>query len=506
MTAGAQPAATVQPRGAADLHHYFPSATDGLPACRPSEVVDLADGDSFELRIAPVVNRVGDTEVRMLAYDGSIPGPTLRVRQGAELTVLVRNDGDHETTVHWHGLRLDNAYDGVPYETQAPIPVGGSFTYRLRFPDDGVFWYHPHVREDYGLEMGLYGNIIVDPLDEAWPPADREALVTLDDVLIEDGRIAPFRIDGPTHTAMGRFGNVMLTGGYTDLRLDAAAGEVVRLFLTNTANTRIFKIVVPGARMKLIGGDNGRCERDEWIDDVLVSPSERAVVDVLFAEAGTYPIEHRTIDGIYPLGSVRVSENPASRSLVQTFETLHSNPALAEERVRLDEALRRAPDKTLVFTASMPMAHSGHGHHDAHAHDSGDGVEWEDLMADMNAQSDASNMVWQLVDEETGDANGAIDWRFSVGDRVKLRLVNTMHSDHPMPHPFHVHGAGRFLVIARDGEPNANLMWKDTVFIRAGETVDILLELTQPGLWMAHCHIAEHNQDGMLFTFRVDAA
>jgi FtsP/CotA-like multicopper oxidase with cupredoxin domain len=124
----------------------------------------------------------------------------------------------------------------------------------------------------------------------------------------------------------------------------------------------------------------------------------------------------------------------------------------------------------------------------------------------MNAQSDASNMVWQLVDEETGDANGAIDWRFSVGDRVKLRLVNTMHSDHPMPHPFHVHGAGRFLVIARDGEPNANLMWKDTVFIRAGETVDILLELTQPGLWMAHCHIAEHNQDGMLFTFRVDAA
>ena len=103
--------------------------------------------------------------VRMLAYNGSIPGPTLRVRQGSEITVRVRNDGDHETTVHWHGLRLDNDYDGVPDETQAPIPVGGEFTYQLRFPDDGLYWYHPHVREDYGLEMGLYGNILVDPAD-----------------------------------------------------------------------------------------------------------------------------------------------------------------------------------------------------------------------------------------------------------------------------------------------------------------------------------------------------
>ena len=121
------------------------------------------DGDTYDLRIAPVANQVGDTRVRMLGYNGSIPGPTLRVAQGSEISVRVRNDGDHETTVHWHGLRLDNAYDGVPHETQDPIPVGGEFTYRLRFPDDGVYWYHPHVREDYGLEMGLYGNIIVDP-------------------------------------------------------------------------------------------------------------------------------------------------------------------------------------------------------------------------------------------------------------------------------------------------------------------------------------------------------
>ena len=109
----------------------------------------------------------------MLAYNGSIPGPTLRVRQGSEITVHVRNDADIEATVHWHGLRLDNAYDGVPHETQAPIAVGGDFTYRLRFPDAGLYWYHPHIREDYGLDMGLYGNLIVDPVDDDyWPPVE----------------------------------------------------------------------------------------------------------------------------------------------------------------------------------------------------------------------------------------------------------------------------------------------------------------------------------------------
>jgi FtsP/CotA-like multicopper oxidase with cupredoxin domain len=142
----------------------------------------------------------------------------------------------------------------------------------------------------------------------------------------------------------------------------------------------------------------------------------------------------------------------------------------------------------------------------AHGHDSGDGLEWEDLMPDINARTDASNMIWKLTDEATGATNAAIDWKFTVGDRVKLRLVNTMDSDHPMHHPFHVHGAGRFLVIDRDGEPPTNLAWKDTVLVSADEKVDLLLEITEPGLWMAHCHIAEHNQNGMMFSFRVDPA
>ena len=115
-------------------------------------------------------------------------------------------------------------------------------------------------------------------------------------------------------------------------------------------------------------------------------------------------------------------------------------------------------------------------------------------MPEINRASDSRNMIWKLVDRDTGNENGEIDWAFHVGDRVKIRLENGMDQDHPMHHPFHIHGAGRFLVLARDGQPDDNLVWKDTVLVRSGETVDILLDVTNPGLWMAHCHIAEHNQ------------
>src|SRR5688500_15760603 len=139
----------------------FPTALSDLPKAQPAGMVTLADGAQFNLRIEPVQKAVGDATVRMLAYNGSIPGPTLRVQQGSELLVNVINEGDLEATVHWHGLRLENRFDGT-HETQAPIAVGGRFSYRISFPDPGVYWYHPHIREDYGQELGQYGNILVD--------------------------------------------------------------------------------------------------------------------------------------------------------------------------------------------------------------------------------------------------------------------------------------------------------------------------------------------------------
>ena len=133
----------------------------------PTEVVETENGDAFTLRISSVAKQIDGALLRMLAYNGSIPGPTLHVQQGSEITVHVINDGDVEATVHWHGLRLENRYDGDPHNTQAPIPVGGTFTYQVQFPDAGLYWYHPHIREDYTLEMGLYGTILVEPSEPA---------------------------------------------------------------------------------------------------------------------------------------------------------------------------------------------------------------------------------------------------------------------------------------------------------------------------------------------------
>ena len=172
-------------------------------------------------------------------------------------------------------------------DTQAPIEIGGVFSYRIKFPDPGFYWYHPHLREDYGQEMGMYGTIIVEPADASyWPRVDRQLAITLDDLLIEDGMIAPFSRSGPTFTAMGRFGNVLLVNGEERLESSVALGEVVRLHLVNTANTRIFNVAIPDARMKLVGGDSGRYQRETFVEEVLLAPSERAIVDVQFDRAG----------------------------------------------------------------------------------------------------------------------------------------------------------------------------------------------------------------------------
>src|SRR5215211_6541830 len=577
----------------------FPTDPTGLPEATQPQLLELADGDTLELRVGPVAKPLGDTTVRMLGYNGSIPGTTLKVAQGTEILVHVENYGDLDTTVHWHGLRLENRYDGVPHETQAPIPVGGEFSYHIQFPDPGLHWYHPHIREDYTQELGLYGNILVVSADpDYWPPADRDLILTLDDILIEDGKVAPFSPTETSYAAMGRFGNHLLVAGDPDLRVSFRVGEVVRLWLTNTANTRVFNVTLPGARMKLVGGDSGRVEQEQLVESVLLAPSERAVVDVLVDRPGELALEHHTPDRTYRLATFTVREEQGARSsAAQAFELLRHAPELEAERQQLDRWLAAPPDKVLALVAQMDdpaalpagagpvtyacpmhpevtstepgrcpkcgmkllataapaityacpmhpevtsdqpghcpkcgmkllaaqsipkpaaaddpamMDHHGghaadhhHGEGEAHEHGSAEGIEWEDDMVEVNRLTTTATMHWRFLDRTSGTDSPAIDWQFTVGERVKLRLVNEMDSDHPMHHPFHLHGAGRFLVLSRDGVVEPSLVWKDTVLVRTGQTVDILFDVSNPGLWMAHCHIAEHMQSGMMFSFNV---
>ena len=548
----------------------FPQELTGLPEAAATATVLLSDGDVLPLRIGGVRKTIAGTPLRMLGYNGSIPGPLLRVQQGTTITVEVTNDAGLDQTVHWHGLRLDNRSDGVPYETQQPIPTGGQYSCELRFPDPGLYWYHPHIREDYAQELGLYGQIIVDPANpDYWPLVNRDIALTLDDLLLEAGQISAFHRSGPTHTMMGRFGTVLLVNGQTEASFDVTHGEVVRLYLTNTANTRVFNVAITGATMKLVGGDSGRYERDEFVESILLSPSERAILDVLFEHSGTAVLEHRTPDHSATLATFAVGGEPASPSVVDGYRLLRTDPELEAERAALAGHRDRPPDKTLQFIGEMDMSgmdmgsmdmgsmdmgsaemgsadvtamdkgsmgmggrhddgahdmpgegthpmshhsdpaamhHQGTGDEDAHSMhqpETDDGIEWEDTMPEMNVMSNLSNMVWKIVDTATGAANNEISWTLHVGDRVKVRLDNSAGSDHQMHHPFHIHGAGRFLVLDRGGVPEPNLVWKDTVLVRAGEVVHILVDVTNPGRWMAHCHIAEHIESGMMFSFDV---
>src|SRR5918997_2806915 len=325
--------------------NLFSNETVELSEVATPEVIRLHNGDSFDFHIRPVSMRFDDSMVRMLAYNGSIPGPILHVDQGSQITIHVKNEGDIETTMHWHGLRLENRYDGAPNETQAPIPIGGTFTYKLQFPDPGIYWYHPHIREDFAMEKGLYGPIVVEPADSSyWAASDGQMTITLDDLLVEDGQIVPFLRSGPTFTAMGRFGNVMLINGRTEFSGEAALGEVVRLYLVNTANTRIFNFALRGARMKLIGGDSGRYEHEGFVEEVLLAPSERAVVDVLFDTPGEVHLEHHTPDHTYDLGAFLVAGN-GSGDTTGSFEVLRTDPELTTERVLIEHDIEREPNK-----------------------------------------------------------------------------------------------------------------------------------------------------------------
>jgi FtsP/CotA-like multicopper oxidase with cupredoxin domain len=251
----------------------------------------------------------------MLAYNGSIPGPLLRVAQGSDITVDVTNNARLEQTVHWHGLRLDNHSDGVPYQTQRPIPVLRVSTYRLRFPEPGLYWYHPHARADDGRQMGLYGQIIVDPADPGhWPPVNREIPLTLDDILItEDGAPACHR-SAPTDTLVSHYRTVLLVNGETRPSFAVTRGEVARLYLTNTANTRVFHLAVTGATLRRVGAGGGRYEPEDSTDTLMLAPSESAIVDVLFETAGDAVLEHRAPDHAVTLATFTVGADPGCRA------------------------------------------------------------------------------------------------------------------------------------------------------------------------------------------------
>ena len=495
---------------------YLPQARQGqaVPAARPRELVPLADGDTLRLEAGLVRRTLKGRRYTMYGFNGQYPGPLIRVPQHAEIVVEFSNRLDQPTTVHWHGVRLENRFDGVPGLVQEPVPPGGSFTYRVRFPDAGIYWYHPHVREDIQQDLGLYGNLLVrSPRADWFGAANREEILMLDDLLVGDDGLVPFGREAATHAFMGRFGNVFLVNGEPDYKLSVGRGEVVRFLLTNASNTRTFNLSFGSARMKIVGSDLGNYEREEWIESIVISPAERYVVHVRFDEPGeislvnrVYGLDHflgRFFSETDTLGTVRVASEPAAPDHAEDFRTLRRDSAAATEIARFRKHFNRPVDKSLVLTLrtrDLPFVTERLMQLDSIYFAP---VEWSGTMPMMNWASTARQVSWVLRDPATGKQNMDIDWRFRTGDVVKLRLSNERNSFHAMQHPIHIHGQ-RFLVLSVNGVPNENLVWKDTVLLPAGAMADILLELSNPGRWMLHCHIAEHLSADMMLAFTVE--
>ncbi len=491
---------------------FLPSGP--APPARPREIVRVAQGDTLRLEAGLVQRSLKGRRYTMYAFNGQYPGPLIEAVRGSEITVAFTNRLPHPTTVHWHGIRLDHRSDGVPGLSQPAVPPGGEFTYHLRFPDAGIYWYHPHVREDIQQELGLYGNLLVrSGAGEEYGPANREAVLMLDDILVGDDGLVPLGKESPTHALMGRFGETFLVNGEPGYRLSVERGEVVRFYLTNVANTRTFNLSFPGARMKVVASDVGPYAREEWVESVVIGPAERYVVHLRFDRPGTVALVNRVrgLDHLYgkffpevdTLGTVEVGRNRAARDLANGFAARRRDTVASEEMERFRRAAAGAPEKALTLTLEtrgLPPVTQRLMQLDSIYFSP---MEWSGTMPMMNWASTGRQVRWIVRDRATGRENMDVDWRFRRGRPVRIRLVNQRQSFHAMQHPIHLHGQ-RFLVLSVNGVRNEHLVWKDTVLLPAGSAVDILLDPSNPGRWMLHCHIAEHLSAGMMMGFTVE--
>ena len=481
---------------------FLPPMDEPLPTADSNEVLRPEDGEIIDLTAELVRRTINGQTYTMYGYNGQYPGPLIEVSRGSEIMVRFTNHLSDATSIHWHGIRLKNAFDGVD-------EVSDAFTYMLRFPDAGIFWYHPHIREDIQQALGLYGNILVRQ-PGAKIPANREQILMLQDLLVGDPGLIPWGRESPTHALMGRFGNVFLVNGQPGYRLSVRRGEVVRFYLTNASSARTLNLSFPGARMKLVAADAGPFEREAWVESVVIAPAERYVVDVRFEHTGSTALLNKVVglDHLFgrffpmvdTLGIVSVSPQRVSRDLGKAFAALRRPPP---PFAAASSYLNRPPDQTLVLTLQthgLPFVTERLMQLDSIYFAP---VEWAGTMPMMNWASTGEQVRWVLKDPATGLENMGIAWQFHRGAPVKIRLVNERRAFHGMQHPIHLHGQ-RFLVLSVNGVPNADLAWKDTVLVPAGGVVDILLDTANPGDWMLHCHIAEHLSAGMMMQFTVN--
>lgn len=412
------------------------SPTNYEPVRGPQEKVTLEINEgTYEF--------VKGRETQVFSYNNQMPGPLITGTVGETIEVLVKNNLDEPTTVHWHGLQVENLQDGVPQVTQEPISPGEEFTYSLRLVDPGLYWYHSHVDAHKQVESGLQGTLLVKPENSQ---KSEGTILVLDDVLLQDSyQLTNFNV-GVMH---GRFGNLFLVNGQVNPSIDL---ENNRLRIVNTANARSFTLSFGSVPFTVIGQDIGH---SQFYTDtqLLINPGERYDILLDTQEVENLKLTYLTSRGNYELATLDYNGNDIS----DQFEEEFKNPSW------LDEAQQMEP----TFQADLVGFMAGH-----------------------------MNLVWSINRKSYPD-NPEI-FEATEGDIVTMRIRNTQGQ----PHPMHLHGQ-KFIVLKRNGIVQEKLGWKDTVMVKGGETVDIAFRAEEKGEWVFHCHILEHAEAGMLSVVKV---
>lgn len=410
------------------------------------------DPDVVEVRLTADYTDIdiGDGTVReMLTYNGVYPGPVLQAEVGQEIVVHFENRGLSETTVHWHGLRISDEMDGSPRIQEPVAGDGGTFTYRFTLPDEGTYWYHPHVRANEQLELGLVGTIVVHERQD--PVYDAQRVIVLDDILIDEStnRVAPFLASHP-EMVHGRSGNVLLTNGRVSPGLPASAqpGQVERWRVVNTANARTMQLTLTGASFRVIATDAGLLAEPYETDRIELPVGQRFDLEVRYDGAGPVVLDSQVL-----------TLNEAGTDVIEVpmpvYEVSVEGDAVTPREIvwpAIDSPAPRAVDREVEMEF--------------------DGV-----------QDPVEGLMWRI----NGEAHREEPlFTFGEGETVRMTLRNLAGPEHP----FHLHG--QFFEI--EGRPGLY----DTVLVHGGETLTIVGHMDNPGRWMAHCHILEHAELGMM--------
>lgn len=445
--------------------------------------------NDYEVAVVPDRARLAGpdrSETDVWTYNGTVPGSLVRLRQGVPARLVVENRLDQETTVHWHGIRLPNAMDGVPGLTQPPIKAGESFVYEFTPPDAGTFWYHPHANSLEQLGRGLAGAVIVE---ESEPVAvDRDLVWVLSDWrLTENGSIASGFGNRMEAGMSGRVGNTVTLNGRTSETEAFRSGERARLRLVNASLARIMALRFEGHRPVVVAIDGQPCDSHEPEGGrIFLGPAMRVdvILDMQGEPGGRYDVIDDFYDGLsYRLTQLVYDEKPPVREhpLDAPF-ALPRNP-LSEPDLATAERHR------LTLQGGMMSAMMGNGSMQG------------GMMGGGGMMGMGDGAVWAINGQSmTGDGHAGMEpaLAFKRGRSVVLELRNETTWWHPM----HFHGHS-LKVLSRNGRPVPHSQWQDTVLMAPKDVVEAAFVADNPGDWMLHCHVMDHQMSGMMTVLRV---